>query len=108
MGIILVTKKVRKPCSKVALSPISIPQVSLPSVLPVVVDVLVVAAPVPVETFIVPGKSNRKYWNMRVMHHNTSSPRAPRGAFHAFDVATQSHRRQDLANASPIWVLQAV
>ena len=47
MGIIRVTKKVRKPCSKVALPPISIPQVSLPSVLPVVVDVLVVAAPVP-------------------------------------------------------------
>ena len=47
MGIILVTKKVRIPCSKVALPPISIPQVSLPSVLPVVVDVLVVAAPVP-------------------------------------------------------------
>ena len=47
MSIILVTKKVRKPCSKVALPPISISQVSLPSVLPVVVDVLVVAPPVP-------------------------------------------------------------
>ena len=47
MGTILVTKKLRKPCSKVALSPFSIPQVSLPSVLPVVVDVLVVTTAVP-------------------------------------------------------------
>ena len=47
MGTILTTKKVRIPCSKVALPPISIPQVSLPSVLPVVVDVLVVTPAVP-------------------------------------------------------------
>ena len=35
------------PCSKVALSPFSISQVSLPSVLPVIVDVLVVTPAVP-------------------------------------------------------------